>query len=134
MLATPVLWGRSCTRVRKPFHVSSCFLDTPTKTAKIQLRFQLWTFKTLAWEDLESNWPTSFVQALLLSNGKTTLMNSSSSTMISFFHELQGLGDTSEPCFTLEELKADYDDCYAFGFIMGCMHSQVTYFLMASFS
>ena len=45
-----------------------------------------------------------------------------------FFHELQSLGDTSEPCFTLEELKADYDDCYAFGFIMGCMHSQVTFF------
>ena len=44
-----------------------------------------------------------------------------------FFKELRSLGDDSEPSFTLQELKADYDDCYAFGFIMGCMHSQVIY-------
>jgi len=42
-----------------------------------------------------------------------------------FFEQLNNLGDKSEPFFTFEELKEEYDDCYAFGFIMGCMHAQV---------
>ncbi len=42
-----------------------------------------------------------------------------------FFEELKNLGDNSEPAFTLEELKEDFDDCYHYGFVMGCVHSQV---------
>ena len=44
---------------------------------------------------------------------------------VSFFDELRNLGDTSEPFFTLEELKEEYDECYSFGFINGCAHAQV---------
>ena len=42
-----------------------------------------------------------------------------------FFEELKNLGNNSEPHFTFEDLKQDYNECYPFGFIMGCMHSQV---------
>jgi hypothetical protein len=42
-----------------------------------------------------------------------------------FFLELTILGDTSKPFFSLEDLKKEYDECYTFGFVMGCMHSQV---------
>ena len=43
----------------------------------------------------------------------------------SFFEELRNLGNTSEPYFTFEDLKQEYDECYNYGFIMGCMHAQV---------
>ena len=42
-----------------------------------------------------------------------------------FCEELKSLGGPSEPCFSLDELKKEYDECYPYGFIMGCMHSQV---------
>ena len=48
---------------------------------------------------------------------------------VSFFDELRNLGDTSEPFFTLEELKEEYDECYSFGFINGCAHAQVGLFI-----
>ena len=50
--------------------------------------------------------------------------------LIQFYHdqftqELKDLqGDFKAP-FSLEELKQEYNDCYKFGFIMGCGHSQV---------
>ena len=39
--------------------------------------------------------------------------------------DLQRLGDNQIPCFTFEELKQEYDECYAWGFLMGCLQSQV---------
>ena len=42
-----------------------------------------------------------------------------------FFEELKNLGDDSEPFFTLEDLQEEYNECFAFGFILGCMHAQV---------
>jgi hypothetical protein len=36
-----------------------------------------------------------------------------------FFEELQSLGDDSEPFFTLDDLKKEYDECYALGFALG---------------
>jgi hypothetical protein len=41
-----------------------------------------------------------------------------------FFEEIKNLGDNSEPYFTFEDLKQEYDECYNYGFILGCMHSQ----------
>ena len=34
-------------------------------------------------------------------------------------------GDVFNACYTFEELKKDFDDCYSFGFVMGCLHSHV---------
>jgi hypothetical protein len=42
-----------------------------------------------------------------------------------FCEELKNLGGSSKPIFTYAELKKEFDDCYPYGFIMGCMHSQV---------
>ncbi len=36
-----------------------------------------------------------------------------------------GIANSFEAPFTLDELKKEYDDCYEFGFIMGCGHAQV---------
>ena len=44
---------------------------------------------------------------------------------VCFFDELKNLGDTSEPFFTFDELNKEYDECYSYGFIMGCVHLQV---------
>ena len=42
-----------------------------------------------------------------------------------FIQELNGLESSFEAPFTLEELRAEVDNCYVFGFIMGCGHAQV---------
>ncbi len=42
-----------------------------------------------------------------------------------FFKELKSLGDVSEPIFSFEDLQKEYDQCYPYGFVMGCAHSQV---------
>lgn len=43
-----------------------------------------------------------------------------------FLQQLTQLGGGCEKtCYTLEKLKDDFNECYPFGFIMGCMHSQV---------
>lgn len=42
-----------------------------------------------------------------------------------FVQELKDLESGFEPPFNLEELKKEYDDCFEFGFIMGCGHAQV---------
>ena len=34
-------------------------------------------------------------------------------------------GGCEKECYTFEELMHDFNECYPFGFIMGCMHSQV---------
>ena len=36
-----------------------------------------------------------------------------------FFEELQSLGDGSEPFFSLDDLKEEYDACYPYGFALG---------------
>ena len=36
-----------------------------------------------------------------------------------FFQELRSLGDDSEPFFSLDDLKEEYDECYLFGFALG---------------
>jgi hypothetical protein len=46
-----------------------------------------------------------------------------------FFEELRSLGDNSEPLFSIDDLKRDYDECYPFGFAMGFAHSQVNLIL-----
>jgi len=43
-----------------------------------------------------------------------------------FSVELKDLESPYPLPFTLAELKQEYDDCYKFGFIMGCGHAQVT--------
>ena len=43
-----------------------------------------------------------------------------------FFAELKDLGDNSEPQFTLEDLRAEFDEGYPWGFVQGCVHAQVT--------
>ena len=50
-----------------------------------------------------------------------------------FFAELKDLGDNSEPQFSLEELRTEYDECYAWGFVQGCVHAQVAVILMSAF-
>ena len=43
-----------------------------------------------------------------------------------FFQQLTQLGGGCEKIvYTFEELKEEVNECYAFGFIMGCLHSQV---------
>ena len=42
-----------------------------------------------------------------------------------FYTELNNLGDNSEPFFTFDDLKEEYNDCFSYGFILGCMHAQV---------
>jgi hypothetical protein len=36
-----------------------------------------------------------------------------------FFAELRSLGDDSQPFFSLDDLKEEYDECYPFGFALG---------------
>ena len=43
-----------------------------------------------------------------------------------FVKELKDLESPFPVPFTLDELKKEYDDCFEFGFIMGCGHAQVT--------
>jgi len=50
-----------------------------------------------------------------------------------FFEELKSLGDDSEPFFSFDDLKKEYDECYPFGFAMGFAHSQVNLILLHSF-
>ena len=42
-----------------------------------------------------------------------------------FNKELKDLGSDFKAPFSLEELKQEYDDCFEYGFVMGCGHSQV---------
>jgi len=42
-----------------------------------------------------------------------------------FCEELKSLGDKAGEYFTYDALLEDFDECYPFGFIMGCVHSQV---------
>ena len=42
-----------------------------------------------------------------------------------FRDELKSVGGDSEPFFSFDDLKKDYDECYSFGFAMGFAHSQV---------
>jgi hypothetical protein len=44
-----------------------------------------------------------------------------------FLEQLVQLGDGADKtCYTFEELKNDFDDCFSFGFVMGCLHSHVS--------
>ena len=44
-----------------------------------------------------------------------------------FSQQLVELGDdVIKACYTFDELKKDFDDCYSFGFVMGCLHSHVS--------
>jgi hypothetical protein len=45
-----------------------------------------------------------------------------------FFAELRSLGETGEPHFAFEDLKAEFSDCFPYGFITGCGHALVTIF------
>ena len=42
-----------------------------------------------------------------------------------FFQELKDLGDNSDHQFSLEDLMAEYSECYHWGFVQGCVHAQV---------
>ena len=43
-----------------------------------------------------------------------------------FHQQLTQLGSGCEKtCYTFEELRDEVNECYAYGFIMGCLHSQV---------
>ena len=41
-----------------------------------------------------------------------------------YFEELKSLGDDSEPYLSFADLKEEYEECYAFGFVIGLAHSQ----------
>jgi hypothetical protein len=46
-----------------------------------------------------------------------------------FYKQLTLLGDGCETnCFTFEEILKDFNECYPYGMIMGCMHAQVKCF------
>jgi hypothetical protein len=46
-----------------------------------------------------------------------------------FYEQLTLLGGGCEKtCFTFKEIMEDFNECYPFGFIMGCMHFQVKSF------
>ena len=43
-----------------------------------------------------------------------------------FFEQLTILGDgCDQTCYTFDQLKDDYAECFSFGFVMGCLHSHV---------
>ncbi len=51
-------------------------------------------------------------------------------TLIRFYYnefseQLKSLGADTKNCFTFEELLTDFDECYPYGFITGCIHAQV---------
>ena len=40
-------------------------------------------------------------------------------------NELKNLGANAESYFSFDDLHKDFDECYSYGFITGCFHSQV---------
>jgi hypothetical protein len=45
-----------------------------------------------------------------------------------YFEELKSLGDNSEPFFSFEDVREEYEECYAFGFVIGLAHAQVRFY------
>ena len=42
-----------------------------------------------------------------------------------FSNQLKSLGYNAESYLTFDELLTDFDECYPYGFITGCIHAQV---------